>query len=524
MATYKLTWPTPTDTYDVFSDYMIYHANNIAGPYALLDSIQTLAQGNYTHVGANGQNMSNFYYLQSRIDCNGLKLSQPGDTVSAIRLNAVNGGGGLANLTWNAIRTPLLSSSSQYYHIWMEYPLGTWNMIDSTTATSYTDTVNITICEDSVNYRIEILDSLGCASVSNIDGATFQNFSQPDAPSLRCLVSDNSGSVTLSWVAPVDTSFSFDGYFISSAPALGGPYTVIDSVKNYAITSYTDINANIMSGPIYYFVQALTTCGPSFSLGSDTLQAMRLNVTNVANNANLAWNALHLPKLSTSNAYYHVYKEYPLGTWTLIDSTQVTTYIDPLNQCNDTINYRIELTDLSGCISKSTIDGERFLDNTIPDPPGLRCINVNANGSTSLTWVADPDTGLAFNSYHIYLANNAAGPYTVIDSIFNYNTLTYTDNSSNAYAGDLFYFLKSRTGCGSKYSPEGDTLQAIRLNLVNNGGQFAQLTWNAIRTPLLSTSNGAYDVYKEYPQEPGQKLLLRQICSITTRIKSAKTR
>nr|MBK9652832.1 gliding motility-associated C-terminal domain-containing protein [Bacteroidota bacterium] len=495
----QLSWSTPVDTFDTFDAFLIYHASAPNGPYTLIDSIKVLAQNTYMHVGANGQATPNYYYIQTRSFCNNVKFSPPSDTVASILLTAANGGDGLATLAWNPIHNPLFSSSSLYYQIFLEYPPGTWTKIDSTNLTTYTDTVNISVCSDSLNYRVEISDSTGCVSVSSIDGATFQNFAQPDAPSLRCLAIDNMNGVTLSWIAPVDTGLSFDGYFIYSSITQGGPYTVIDSIKNYALTSYTHTLANINLNPRFYYVRAYSLCGNSFSLSSDTLQAIRLTVVAAGSNASLTWNALHTPMLSTSFSQYYIYKEFPLGTWNLLDSTANLSYIAPLNLCNDSVNFRIELGDVSGCISKSNVAGQRFVDNTIPDSPGLRCVIVNPNGSVTMNWVADPDTGLDFNSYHIYQSNNAAGPYTVIDSIFNYNTLTYTHTTTNAYVANQFYYIESRTGCGVKYSPGSDTLQAMRLTVANPLGNVANLSWNAIHVPNLPTSTGVYNIYKEFP-------------------------
>src|ERR1043165_6757109 len=62
----------------------------------------------------------------------------------------------IASLSW----TPVVSNiSNGYYKIYREYPVGVWNLLDSTTAAKYSD--KITICGDTLKYRIEIEDVSG---------------------------------------------------------------------------------------------------------------------------------------------------------------------------------------------------------------------------------------------------------------------------------------------------------------------------------------------------------------------------
>ncbi|MBL7927231.1 MAG: gliding motility-associated C-terminal domain-containing protein [Bacteroidia bacterium] len=496
----SLTWTQPIDTVGSFDAYLIYHSTNAAGPFTLIDSIFNLTTTNYLHVGANASNAPQYYQIVTRDLCKAYRFSTPNQTAASIHLTASNSGGNASQLNWNAVNTPLLSSSSTMYYIYREYPAGTWTLIDSTSALNYLDPININACNDSINYRIEIRDSINCISVSSIDGAWFQNITQPDPPIMHCIEADNNGSVTLSWVAPADTGLSFNGYYIYSATSPAGPFTVIDSIFNYNNTTYNHATANVLNTPRYYYLRTFCVCGLSFSINSDTLQAIRLVVNNVGGIAQLTWNPIHVPPLASSAPRYHIYKEYPAGVWALVDSTVNTSINIPILVCSDSINFRVHLNDVIGCVSKSTIDGATFVDNSVPDPPSLRCVTVNGNGSTILSWIAPVDTGLDFNSYHIYCSNNAGGPFTLIDSIFNYNTLSYTHATANAYATPLYYTVKTRTGCGVEYSFDSDTLQAIRLDVTNPlGGQIANLNWNAMHVPNLPTSAAQYNVYREFP-------------------------
>jgi gliding motility-associated-like protein len=136
------------------------------------------------------------------------------------------------------------------------------------------------------------------------------------------------------------------------------------------------------------------------------------------------------------------------------------------------------------------------------DSPKLRCLSVNEDGSVNLNWIKpfDKDTQNTFYNYQIYYSTNQNGPYTIVDSIFNPNTLSYTHTGINAQSQPLYYYLLTRSGCnGDSISTETDTLSTIYLNSslgVNNNDT---LTWNNPITPLLSTHIQKYYIYKQYP-------------------------
>ena len=131
--------------------------------------------------------------------------------------------------------------------------------------------------------------------------------------------------------------------------------------------------------------------------------------------------------------------------------------------------------------------------------PELRCASVDAAGDVTLSWKAVQDTTHSFNSYHIYSSPNAFGPFTELDSIFNVNNTTYTHMGAGANTHSIYYYLKTRSGCGGIYSSPSDTLRTILLTVVNTGAGAAQINWNALHNPNLPTSLGWYYLYREYP-------------------------
>ncbi len=113
-----------------------------------------------------------------------------------------------------------------------------------------------------------------------------------------------------------------------------------------------------------------------------------------------------------------VYKEFPLGTWNLIDSTALLTYTDTTTKqlCTGTINYRVSLSDSSGCVSWSSIDQVIIVN---PNPivvispsnpafcnvPGAFVTLTCTTPGNSYAW----STGAGTQSINV----SAAGTYTV---------------------------------------------------------------------------------------------------------------
>jgi gliding motility-associated-like protein len=230
---------------------------------------------------------------------------------------------------------------------------------------------------NTYNFVIKATDNYCPANASNVATISVTILPAPklDPPVLRCASVNLDGSVALSWTKPTprDSQNTFHSYGIYAALAAGGPWLLIDSVltayNSPASYTYTHTNANLMAQfgvnaqqqSVFYRLVTRSGCrGDSLSNPSNVIQTIKLNaVLNGSNEAVLTWNPLCLPPLSShAGRKYMIHKEYPLGTWTLIDSTLLLTYTDTTTKqlCTGTINYRVSLSDSSGCVSWSSID------------------------------------------------------------------------------------------------------------------------------------------------------------------------
>jgi hypothetical protein len=185
-----------------------------------------------------------------------------------------------------------------------------------------------------------------------------------ESPELRCVSVLQGGDVQLTWYPLLDDpDSSFIQYNIHHATNIAGPYTKIDSIQDMSINTYTHNGTNTNNQNNYYYLTTNSGCyGLDVSNPSDTLAAILLNVNNLGYGAaDLNWNHLHSPPLPSSSGMYKIYREYPIGTWTLIDSTPNTFYCDTNAFNNQFINYRIEIYNdmdsLGGCYSVSNTDG-----------------------------------------------------------------------------------------------------------------------------------------------------------------------
>ncbi len=128
------------------------------------------------------------------------------------------------------------------------------------------------------------------------------------------------------------------------------------------------------------------------------------------------------------------------------------------------------------------------------DPPKVHCASVLTNGAVNLSWEAPSDPNGSFKEYRIYTANN-----TLVGTILDINTTTYTHNAADANNGSVTYFVRSVYGCNNSESPILSSLSTIHLTVNNPSDGTAVLQWNKMSTPALNSAYGWYYIYQEYP-------------------------
>jgi hypothetical protein len=180
-----------------------------------------------------------------------------------------------------------------------------------------------------------------------------------NSPELHCASVLENGDVQLFWTAPDNSVNTFNSYHIFQLQ--NGLYTVIDSLFDITTTTYIHQGANATNSSQSYLIKTRSGCGGSvYSYETIRLTTIFPEIYQTGIGViNLNWNALSTPlPSSASSGYYHIYRLLPGENWTSVDSTQSLEYSDTVFVCNDSIHYRIELADTTGCVSVSGIASE----------------------------------------------------------------------------------------------------------------------------------------------------------------------
>jgi gliding motility-associated-like protein len=320
---------------------------------------------------------------------------------------------------------------------------------------------------------------------------------QIKSPDLRCLKVNTNGDLTLSWLAPADPGAQFNSYLIYTSTFKSGPFIPVDSIYSYSTTTYTHVGAGANVQTKYYYMRTrYNSGGLKESIINDTLQSIWLNLISFggAKALSIQFTPIHQPKLITSGSYT-ISKEYPLGTWSTLNVTNLNNYADTISICTASINYRVNLSDQSGCISESNISGGIFNDTKSPEEPIIDSISVLANGNTVLAWKIPIDKDIV--KYEIQV-RTAVGTNSVLDNVNGRNNTVYTYSSSAATLTNTSIFVGAIDSC-KRGSTLNYSLTTMFLNTKYATCDYkTELNWN----PYLSMP-GKLKEYQIFYSENG---------------------
>jgi len=174
----SLSWQQSPDPDSAFHQWMIYSANNRAGPYTLIDSVLDYTTTNYTDTTASADQQSKHYVIRAKSGCNEGWTLLEADTISSI-FQQISFNNDCVDLNWNRLSNPNPNGSDTAYRIYREYPIGSgFSLYASSSDERFCDTFNV--CTDTVTYRIELVNvAQSCASNSNLAGIRFA-YPDPD--------------------------------------------------------------------------------------------------------------------------------------------------------------------------------------------------------------------------------------------------------------------------------------------------------------------------------------------------------
>ena len=328
----------------------------------------------------------------------------------------------------------------------------------------------------------------GFISVIFFLGLSLMSFGQVASPELKCLAVDAAGDVTVTWIPPADPTGVFVEYRVYADN--GGGFVQVGTESVLGVNSFNHLGANANANSIKYVVTSFSTLE---SVSQDTLSTIFLSINNPGDGtALLIWNALSTPALSTANNWYMIYQEYPTSVWTLIDSVQYgdETYRDTITLCNETINYRIELADNSGCNSVSNIDGDILQDLIPPDSPIIDWVTVDtATGDAIINWTESN----AIDASGYIILEFIAGGWIIIDTVYGYTNTNYINTNAFVDFQSENYGIAAFDSC-SNTSPMGVPQNSIYASTsLDVCEKEVTITWNAYQN--WSTGVLRYEVY-----------------------------
>ena len=405
----QLTWEVPSDSCGSFSNYYIYNSLLLAGPYLLIDSIANFNVNTYTHVGANADLTSRFYYVRANSGC----VNTTSDTLETMFLSVGNTSGGTANMSWNTLHTPPVPTSTEMMQIFREDPIsGLLTLIDSSYQIStYADP--FTTCSDSIDYQIFVLDSSGCISSSNIA------FLEPDIIAPVQVIIDSvsvdpiTGLAIIGW--EVSTSIDVVAYIIYVANAFGG----WDSVGiSYGLnnTFYMDLTSYPDTQSLLYDIIAVDTCGnksPSTTGHSTILLSASLDTC--AGEATLDWSPYYLWTSGVND--YTVFVSENSGAFNSVGTALGTQFtFSGLNR-GTAYCYFVMANDGTGTMTSSSNIICTYTDTSASGGvPFLITVEARDSVKSLLVWNEEPTWVTLVGSYDIYRSFDG-GPYSWIASV-----------------------------------------------------------------------------------------------------------
>jgi hypothetical protein len=322
----------------------------------------------------------------------------------------------------------------------------------------------------------------------------------PGPPSVRCASVNVAGDVTLTWAPPADPDALFQEYRIYRADAEAGPYVPLPiPLPVFGQTSVVDLGTPANTGQVFYFMTTVHSVPGVESAPSDTVGTLFLELDQSvpAGAAELSWS---LPMTATTaNGAVSVWMEYPIGSWAQIGTTAIDAlgFDHVISICEDSLTFRIGLTDALGCISFSNRVGDVFADVTPPSPPVITVVSVDTlSGSATIAWEPSPE--LDTDGYIILWTTPNGG--VIQDTVYGRLNTSYTWPNSMAGTRAEGFILAAFDTClvgvppnvGPNTSPTGAQHVSIFLDPVyDQCGGTISLEW----TPYIGWEVGSYKVY-----------------------------
>ena len=493
-----VSWAIPSDPLNEFKSYEVFYSPTLAGPYTNMASISSYTTNSSTCFTCNANNQSYYFYVQVKDLSN---VTHPAlDTVKSILLTLNSPPlSQYAKLQWNDFKFPLPAGIGSAYKVWREYPMTQWNLIGSVpinttnTIANYYFTDTISICRDSINYRVELFDPvIQCNSMSNIKGSWFMDKNPPSPPSLDSVSVNSNGQAVLG----ISSSYSGDVKAFVIYKYVGGTYVAVDTIyTNNVNVVYTYLASSAGSSSEEYSVAAIDSCGNISQIALNPQNTMYLKVTYdiCSRTANLSWNQYQ--NMKGGVAKYEILYSVNGGGWIHLGDTIAMNYKHKKLTNGNTYCYIIRAHNPTNTVTSSS---NKFCivpaPSVLPNYVYLKKVSViNAAEKTDVEWLVDNSVKLG--GFEIYRSANYAGPYSAAGVVTSTGSANYsfTDNNVDDAVRSYYYKIQVLDTCMNPIM-KTDTSNTIHLTAFAGGSLTTTLNWNSYGKWLGGISG--YNIYR----------------------------
>lgn len=462
-----LSWIPPTNHQD-FEKYVVYFSGN-GSTFTQVYETAVLSTNQFTHAGAQANLDSKTYFIETVYPSGNTNS----DTLNTIFLQLDNLNFNEAKLYWNELKKPLPGNASATYKIYKEYPLTTWDLIATLIdKTEYSESV--IVCNDSINYRIEIENTSGCTSVSNLSGGWFRTLDEPAKPIIDSISINQNEKIIIGW-EPVGNASAYIIYRFT-----GGIWPSIDTIYGVNNTFYEDTNSTPCNKSLTYSVATIDTCGISGTKDeNENRKSIRITTASYIvcdESVLLEWNHYRGPEADK----YEIWAAENGGGFLKVGETLLndTVFEHPVGNVGAQYSYFIRARFSGGTSTscKLTLQTHGY-----QKPDSVYLGNADVLSDYTIAIKALVDTGVGDCTWEIY-RRDSVNNITKINSFsrdeVTGNNLKFTDETANPDLESYEYFIVVLDSCGNEVL-ESNILKTILLTGSSLETNFNLLQWNA---------------------------------------------
>ncbi len=357
-------------------------------------------------------------------------------------LSATASGRTAINLSWTAPSNDG-GAAITGYQIELSTDAGSnWSDLEAntgTTSTTYTHTGLLPAT--TYHYRISAINSVGTGNPSNIDHATTDAASAPDAPTGLTATASGRTAINLSWTAPSDDGGgAITGYQIELSTDAGTNWS--DLVANTGTTSTTYTHTGLLPGTTYHYrISAINSAGTGNPSNIDNATTDAASVpdapTGLAATASgqtsivLSWAVPSNDGGATVTGYQIEMSTDAGANWSdLVANTEssATTYTHTGIPEGATRHYRVYAINSIGASDPSNV-ANATTGAAITRPGAPAELTATASGRTQihLSWTAPANNGgTAITGYRIEISPDAGSNWSDLAANTESSATTYT--------------------------------------------------------------------------------------------------